>query len=198
MKRVVGVIFIITICVSASGCARIFNPYKSEWSCPSPYLGKCEDVQDAYKESVSGQDDKNAQAFRDKVNSEKKVAKKGSDDDVTGCTTCGGGSSSGTGRGFTPSSCNNECSKNRTSKSCQECLSSLPKPSEEEIYKEQLYREMTSLIEQPRTPMLKQPEVLRVLVLGYTGDENEFFSHRYMYLIVSDPRWILDPVQEVR
>ena len=197
MKRVVNTILIVSVCVAISGCARVFNPYKSTWSCPAPYLGKCTDVHEAYKESVTGQDEKNAQAFRDKVNRDKKVAKKGSDDDAGKCTTCGGGSG-GTGESFTSATCNAECSKDKASKPCQECLSSLPKPSDEALYKGALFREMTSIIEQPRTPMLKQPEVLRVLVLGYTGGENEFFSHRYMYMIVSKPRWILDPVQEVR
>ncbi len=65
-------------------------------------------------------------------------------------------------------------------------------------YQEALYRRLASLIEQPSTPIVVPPEVMRVLILSYTGSDNELFSYRYVYFFATKPKWIISTGKEVR
>jgi conjugal transfer pilus assembly protein TraV len=41
------------------------------------------------------------------------------------------------------------------------------------------------------------PQVMRVLILPYTGDERELYMYRYVYMFVDEPRWLLkNPLSE--
>lgn len=156
----------------SSGCSRLFNPYSSEFSCPDPYKGTCQATKDSYKDSLSGADQQASETFRAQQasNPEPKPKRDGEKD----CTKCSNG----------------------TSKGCNNCSAQPSKPSEEALYKKELFSKLTSLIEEPRTPIVVPPDVMRILLLGYTGDENELFSHRYIYIFTNEPRWIIDPSDE--
>jgi len=65
-------------------------------------------------------------------------------------------------------------------------------------YHEALYRKLASMIEKPSTPIVVPPEVVRVLILSYTGSENELFSYRYVYFFATEPKWIISTTKEVR
>ncbi len=78
----------------------------------------------------------------------------------------------------------------------QEASSKAPSPGE--VYRENLYTKMARLIEAPRAPMVAPPDVARVLILSYTGDDNVLFSYRYVYFFLDKPRWILSPVEDVK
>ena len=60
-------------------------------------------------------------------------------------------------------------------------------------YQAQVYREMATLIEAPRTPMLKPAKTLRTLILSYSpnADNKVFYMPRYVYSIIDDPGWVL-------
>ena len=65
-------------------------------------------------------------------------------------------------------------------------------------YKDALYKKLSSLIEEPATPIVVPPEVMRVLILSYTGSNNELFSYRYVYFFATPPKWIISTGKEVR
>lgn len=61
-------------------------------------------------------------------------------------------------------------------------------------YEEALYEELRRLIKEPVTPMVRPPEVVRVLLLPYRGDGNELYMKRYIYFFADEPGWILENV----
>lgn len=68
-----------------------------------------------------------------------------------------------------------------------------PGPEEREItnYHASRYRELSGLLQEPVTPLVAPPKVMRVLLLPYTGDANELYMMRYIYFFVEGPKWIL-------
>lgn len=63
-------------------------------------------------------------------------------------------------------------------------------------YKESLFNRFTGLINEPVTPMVAPPQVMRVLLLPYKGEDNELYMLRHVYFFVDEPKWVLgDSVQ---
>ena len=58
-------------------------------------------------------------------------------------------------------------------------------------YKASLYQRFDDLLKEPRTPVVAPPKVMRVLLLPYRGQDNEFYAMRHVYFFVDEPRWIL-------
>lgn len=58
-------------------------------------------------------------------------------------------------------------------------------------YKASLYQRFDDLLREPRTPVVAPPKVMRVLLLPYRGQDNEFYAMRHVYFFVDEPRWIL-------
>jgi conjugal transfer pilus assembly protein TraV len=54
---------------------------------------------------------------------------------------------------------------------------------------------LSELLEEPQTPMIEPPRVLRVLILPYKGN-GDLFMARYAYLQVEAARWVLTGVDE--
>jgi len=63
-------------------------------------------------------------------------------------------------------------------------------------YEDSLYKKLTSIIEQPDTPIVIPPDVVRVLIPSYTGTNNELFSTRYVYFFATDPQWSISTTKE--
>jgi conjugal transfer pilus assembly protein TraV len=59
------------------------------------------------------------------------------------------------------------------------------------VYEEELFRKMTAMIKEPATPIVNPGTVLRGLVLYYSGEERELYSHRYVFFFVDEPRFVL-------
>jgi len=64
-------------------------------------------------------------------------------------------------------------------------------PSSKQVYKERQFETIAALIQEEEPPVVIPPEVLRVLILSYTGSENEMFGFRYAYFFATDPKWML-------
>lgn len=62
---------------------------------------------------------------------------------------------------------------------------------EYDAYKAGLYRKLLGLLDEPVTPMVAPPKVMRLLLLPYTGGDNELYMLRYAYFFVDSPRWVL-------
>jgi len=58
-------------------------------------------------------------------------------------------------------------------------------------YQGSLYRKLSGLLEEPETPMIAPPKVMRVLLLPYKGTDKELFMYRYAYFLVDDYSWVL-------
>lgn len=58
-------------------------------------------------------------------------------------------------------------------------------------YEEELFTKMAAMIKEPVTPLVSPATALRGLVLYYSGDEHELYSHRYVFFFVDEPRFVL-------
>ncbi len=65
-------------------------------------------------------------------------------------------------------------------------------PTEADLYQSALYGRLNGLLKSPVSPMVVPPQVMRVLILPYTGRDNELYMERYVYLFLSSPKWLLN------
>ncbi len=63
--------------------------------------------------------------------------------------------------------------------------------SGEKAYQESVYKKLSGLLEEPKTPVIAPPKVMRVLLLPYKNDK-DLYMYRYAYFVVDDFRWVLD------
>jgi conjugal transfer pilus assembly protein TraV len=65
--------------------------------------------------------------------------------------------------------------------------------SSRDLYIDNYYREISSLIREPETPLIRQPKQMRTLILSYSDASNQrtLYMPRYIYSIVEDPKYIL-------
>ncbi len=79
---------------------------------------------------------------------------------------------------------------------CRECGKETNTESgssrEESQYRGALFKRLSGLLNEPETPMVAPPQVMRVLLLPYRGDGGELFMPRYAYFFLNRPQWILD------
>ena len=61
----------------------------------------------------------------------------------------------------------------------------------EKAYQEGVYKKLAGLLEEPKTPLIAPPKVMRVLLLPYKNDR-DLYMYRYAYFVVDDFRWVLD------
>ena len=62
----------------------------------------------------------------------------------------------------------------------------------EATYQGSLYKRLSGLLEEPDTPVIAPPKVMRVLLLPYKGTDKELFMYRYAYFLVDDYSWVLE------
>jgi conjugal transfer pilus assembly protein TraV len=63
-------------------------------------------------------------------------------------------------------------------------------------YKNELYKELAGIIRDPKTPVLKPATQRRVLIPGYTEDNDSiYYGYRYIYFMDRSPRWVLPAIQ---
>lgn len=60
-----------------------------------------------------------------------------------------------------------------------------------DAYKESEYREMKKLIDQPVTPLVKPPKVIRTLIASYTSGNDTLFSPRYIWYFVNPGTFVI-------
>lgn len=58
-------------------------------------------------------------------------------------------------------------------------------------YRNALFDKFSGLLKEPVSPVVAPPKTMRVLLLPYTGQDNEFYMLRYVYFFVDEPRWLL-------
>lgn len=70
-----------------------------------------------------------------------------------------------------------------------------PVDEQEYQYKQELYKELSGLIQQPATPLLIPSKKLRVLIPGYV-DNDIYYGHRFVYFTAREARWALQPFDD--
>ena len=61
----------------------------------------------------------------------------------------------------------------------------------EKAYQESVYKKLSGLLDEPKTPLIAPPKVMRVLLLPYKNGR-DLYMYRYAYFVVDDFRWVLD------
>lgn len=61
----------------------------------------------------------------------------------------------------------------------------------ETAYQASLYKKLIGLIDEPSTPVIAPPKIMRVLLLPYKGSDKELFMYRYVFFVVDDYTWVL-------
>jgi conjugal transfer pilus assembly protein TraV len=151
------------------GCGAILNPYKEDFACPGYDKGKCIKVAGAYKESLQKKKNDTLNEKENKAACEKcrKEAKNNNVSEDTYCTACSSAETNDVERKL------------------------LKAESSETEYRKAVNKKLASMLKEPNTPMLAAPQVMRVLVLPYRGDQNELYMMRYVYLLTDDPKWVM-------
>jgi conjugal transfer pilus assembly protein TraV len=154
----------------------MINPYQSEFSCPDTFKGKCASVREVYMEDAAGSLKDRADNTAAKPRCTTTYSGIEGDGLVTGCSNTIPADTDKVVAG-TPS------------------VATLATGNAEETsynrYRSALYDKFNGLLKEPQTPIVAPPKVMRVLLLPYTGQENEFYMLRYVYFFVDKPRWIL-------
>jgi hypothetical protein len=142
-------------------------------------------MQQQYKDSVTGMDEKaKQQELQSRIDPKTSRSKApGSENGTSECKSCK----------------NSNQVQSCKGKDCLSVNTILDEDSLETMYKTEQYREITSLIHEPKTPVIAQPEIVRVLYLGYADNDGDtYFSYRWSYFVIQDHKWILDPSAEIR
>lgn len=168
--------FITGVCL-LSGCAFI-NPYDSEFSCPETSKGKCVSVNRAYNDATANSTSHFGEAKTDRSDEHKEGENVPVVEEVCSQHSPGDDSLSG----------NSACSKK--AKSADPARES-KETQNYNRYRSALYDKFGNLLKEPKTPIVAPPKTMRVLLLPYTGQENEFYMMRYVYFFVDNARWIL-------
>lgn len=161
-----------------AGCKTLV-PYESKFMCEkSRDFGKCMDVQQAYDDALGAAESNPARMKPGKAEPEfrykaAKAPKRSNTQPAIGVPR------------------SNEPRLLRTSTQL----------SPEELYRDREYRELAGLIEQPVTPVVKPPKVLRTLIVSYTAGET-LYMPRYVYFFADEARFVLgdylSPKDEVK
>jgi len=61
----------------------------------------------------------------------------------------------------------------------------------ETMYQASLYKKLTGLLDEPTTPVIAPPKVMRVLFLPYRGSDKELYLYRYVFFVADDYAWTL-------
>lgn len=58
-------------------------------------------------------------------------------------------------------------------------------------YRESEYREMRSLLDQPVTPLVKPPKVLRTLITAYPSSDRTLYTPRYVFWFADEGAFVI-------
>jgi conjugal transfer pilus assembly protein TraV len=67
----------------------------------------------------------------------------------------------------------------------------IPPTNGKKAYQEGVYKKLVGLLDEPKSPVIAPPKVMRVLLLPYKNGR-DLYMYRYAYFVVDDFRWVLD------
>jgi conjugal transfer pilus assembly protein TraV len=160
-------IAVVTLVCGLAGCKALI-PYDSKFACEGTQdFGRCMDVQTAYEDALGSAQTTQA---RDKAG-----------ESAPKWDYRGGGTKSGTA--------NPTLQRKRTSTTKGTQVAFVPR-STEELYRQSQYRELAGLIEEPVTPMVQPPKVLRTLIVSYSAGDS-LYMPRYVYYLADEAKFVL-------
>ncbi|MEM1660975.1 MAG: TraV family lipoprotein [Candidatus Bathyarchaeia archaeon] len=62
---------------------------------------------------------------------------------------------------------------------------------ERELLRKQIFEKMSGVLRDPQTPILLNPQVIRILILPYAQGKTLYMG-RYVYVVLEEPRWLFD------
>ncbi|PXW50361.1 conjugal transfer pilus assembly protein TraV [Grimontella sp. AG753] len=67
-----------------------------------------------------------------------------------------------------------------------------PDPSYQQ-YRDRVYQQMSKLVDAPQTPVVRQPTVVRTLILSYSPglDDQTAYMPRYVFTMLNGPKFVL-------
>lgn len=172
-------ICILTVFLGLMGCSsmsKVLNPYEDEFNCPYTDEGMCTSVKNAYNKSFEVDPDSEEEVCPD-GNCDKAFRENNIADETAGQE---------------PAEENVQKKKSDVKPAPQ------PRASAKAVYQEKKYEILAGLIQEEEPPIVVPPEVVRVLVLSYTGAKNEMFGFRYAYFFGTQPEWMLSTAFEGR
>ena len=156
-----------------TGCSALVSPYSTTFQCPDSDKGKCVSVKTAYDESLELNPLVKEQVCEDCEEKEKtKVSNEEKPDEK-------------------------QMETNPSDKTQGDAATPAVSSAKYD-YQDALYKKLTSIIDQPETPLVIPPDVMRVLIPSYTGADNEWFSSRFVYFFVTEPKWAVSAATEER
>lgn len=177
-------VFLIGILSLTSGCASMLNPFEEKMPCPETPKGKCISLKGAYTESVADttpSDAEMAAIMRTKqMPSDTGAFTAGKAQPVYGEDTLALVAS-------VPK--DGEQHKDGTPVMVQTIRPSRESQSQN-LYRDATYDKLTKLMRDPVTPMVKPPEVMRILVFPYEDDDDALNMLQYTYMMLDRPRFV--------
>lgn len=172
MNRFMKLLFVAAAATQMSGCAWL-NPYEEKTMCAAlDDFGQCVTVKEAYESAFIQED----VAPDDLVVYENEDNLEIEDDDPTDYTL-------------------NPRSRPKKKTKASKVKTRKPINKDELTYRQQLYREMSSLLEDPKTPMVKPPKIRRILVTPYDDGSDVLYMPRYVFVVIDRGTWVLDEYQ---
>lgn len=150
-----------------AGC-KVLVPYDSKFACEGTQdFGKCMDVQTAYEDALG-----TAQTTEDRDKAGKNAPKW----DYRGATPKSNAPS--------PTLQRKRADGRKTTQ-----VAFVP-ASTAEFYRQRQYRELAQLIEEPVTPIVQPPKVLRTLIVSYSAGDS-LYMPRYVYFLADEAKFVL-------
>jgi conjugal transfer pilus assembly protein TraV len=160
-------ITLVVIAVSLLASCKALVPYDSKFACEGTQdYGRCMDVQTAYEDALG---------TADEVQRRDKSGKRAPKWDYRGGSPKGAVASPTLQR------------KRASAKGTQ--VAFVPR-STEELYRQSQYRELAGLIEEPVTPIVQPPKVLRTLIVSYSAGDS-LYMPRFVYYLADDAKFVL-------
>ena len=154
-------------------------PYENKFSCSlEDNFGKCISVEAAYEEAVTGVE-KYPHMVRASENN--RQARADREQDISGSQRT---KEQPIGR------------NQRANERMPAPTADIPAPSPTSAfsgYRDQVYDQLGTMVQAPRTPMIKPPRAVRTMILPYSSElkQNRLYMPRYIYSIVDEPKFVM-------
>jgi conjugal transfer pilus assembly protein TraV len=160
--------FALMLVVSLLGGCKALVPYDSKFACEGTQdYGRCMDVSTAYEDALNTSDD---------VQRRDKSGKNAPKWDYRGSSAKGAVSSP-------------TLQRRRATSAKVTQIAFVPR-STEEMYRQSQYRELAGLIEEPVTPIVQPPKVLRTLIVSYSAGDS-LYMPRFVYYLADEAKFVL-------
>lgn len=170
----------LTLCLALAvlgGCSLV--PYENEFSCSlEDNFGKCISVAEAYEEAVTGVEKYPHMVRASEKNRQARAVR---EHDISGPQRAK----------EQPMGRSARTTERSTAPDAGIAMSS--PASAYSGYRDQVYDQLGTMVQAPRTPMIKPPRAVRTMILPYSSElkQNRLYMPRYIYSIVDEPKFVM-------